>query len=312
MDIRRLRHFLALLDRKQFSLAARELKVSQQAVSKGIAKLEEELGVRLFERSAFGVTPTEYARVLEPYARTIVAESRYALAALNASAAARGTLTVGVGPSLAPQLMPAAINAFRALRPNMGVKAIVDFAPALQQKLLAGEIDLVVNAPPGDFQFASDVNVIKLFDQVNRLGVRTNHPLCRLARTTIPDLLPYTWLASKNGGFLWRVVCDAYRASGFDPPTNVVTTDSVELTLGLLAEHDYLAIIDLDAAATWISAGTIRALDVPGLTTSRPAVVAHRARGSLSSATQVMITVVRRAADDFVVNRPGIPGDSRC
>ena len=68
MDPRKLEHFLAVIEHGQFNLAATANGVSQQAISKAIAKLEDELGVTLFERGPLGATPTSYAKALERWA----------------------------------------------------------------------------------------------------------------------------------------------------------------------------------------------------------------------------------------------------
>ncbi|MDX2145047.1 MAG: LysR family transcriptional regulator [Rhodospirillaceae bacterium] len=297
MDIRRLEHFLALLDFKQFNRAARELGVSQQAVSKAIAKLEEEVGVTLFERSAYGVSPTEQAKALEQHARTIIAEARLAMANLNAlNKSKRAALNIGIGPSQATHFMPAAINAFRAVRPGIGIRAFVEFAPSLQQMLIAGDVDLVVNAPPADFKFASNLTVHRLFEEVDMLAVRAAHPLAGKTSVTITDLLPFSWLAPRQNRSLWQSVCNAYADQGLPPPVDVMITDSEQLKLGLMLDSDFLSIIDTNAMAQEVNTGLLRCIHVNGLTMRRPAVLSHRSRGQLSSAARTMMTIVRRLA----------------
>ena len=309
MDIRRLEHFLALPDFKQFNRAARELGVSQQAVSKAIAKLEEEVGVTLFERSAYGVSPTEHAKVLEQHARTIIAEARLAMANLNAlNKSKRATLSIGIGPSQSTHFMPAAINAFRAIRPGIGIRAFVEFAPVLQQMLLAGEVDLVVNAPPADFKFASNLAVHRLFEEVDMLAVRAAHPLARKKSVTVADLVPFSWLAPRQNRSLWQSVCKAFTDHNLQPPSDVMITDSEQLKLGLLLEGDFLSIIDTNAMSAAIRSGALRCIRVPGLTLRRPAVLAHRSRGPLSSAARTMMTIVRRLARQHQIDQRALLG----
>jgi len=64
MDPQKLQHFLSVYDTGSFSRAASNNNVSQQAVSKSVAKLEETLAVRLFERGAFGAEPTQFGHAL--------------------------------------------------------------------------------------------------------------------------------------------------------------------------------------------------------------------------------------------------------
>ena len=72
MEIKQLRYFLALAKTGSMTSAAHSLYITQQALSKSISKMEETLGVILFERTQHGVRLTEYGKCLLPYARKII------------------------------------------------------------------------------------------------------------------------------------------------------------------------------------------------------------------------------------------------
>lgn len=296
MDPRKLEHFLAVIEHGQFNLAATAMGVSQQAVSKAIAKLEDELGVSLFERSAFGATPTAFARTLERRAQTILAETRLANAELNALSGAKlGTLNLGIGLTLARDIMPRAIHRFRAQRPGIGIGATVDGSQVLYQRLLRGEIDLVASAPPEYVDVPADVTTVRLFMEQDLIMARPSHPLARAKHVTLSDLVPYPWIAPFQNYGLWLRICNAFGASGIAPPKDVIRTDSASLTIGMLTSEDCLCLLGREMMAHELRTGVLVAvkIEAAALAAERPALMAYRSKGPLSPAAKAFIPLLR-------------------
>jgi len=84
LDPQKLAHFLSVYDTGSFSGAASLNNVSQQAVSKSVLRLEDGLGVKLFERGAYGAEATIFGHALARRAKVITAESRLAAAEISA------------------------------------------------------------------------------------------------------------------------------------------------------------------------------------------------------------------------------------
>ncbi|WP_290050816.1 helix-turn-helix domain-containing protein, partial [Nocardia nova] len=82
LDLAAVRAFVAAAEERQFSLAAVVLGISQQAVSKRIAKLEDQLGTALFARVPAGIVPTAAGARLLPHARALLAVAETAVAAV--------------------------------------------------------------------------------------------------------------------------------------------------------------------------------------------------------------------------------------
>lgn len=294
MDPRKLEHFLAVIEHGQFNLAAAATGVSQQAVSKAIAKLEDELGVALFERSAFGATPTAFARTLERRAQTILAETRLANAELNALSGAKlGTLNLGVGLSLARNIVAPAIHRFRAQRPGIGISASVDVSPALYQRLLRGELDLVASAPLESVDIPPDLTTVRLFMEQDAIMVRPQHPLARAKNVTLSDLVPYAWIAPAQNYDPWLRVCDAFSTVGIAPPKDVIRTDSTPLTIGLLTSEDCICLLGREMMAHELRTGQLVALTIPPFAAERPALLAYRSKGLLSPSAKAFIPLLR-------------------
>lgn len=143
METRHLRYFLAVIDHGSLSGAAEWLGIAQPALSTALARMEKELGVRLFERSRRGAAPTPAARAILDDVRTSV--MRIDAAARHAREIARGSagqLTVGLVSSALFDTLPRALRELRRRAP--GVRVILREMSNAEQAdaLQTGEIDI--------------------------------------------------------------------------------------------------------------------------------------------------------------------------
>lgn len=151
MNIVALRYAQAVSRTKSFSAAARAYGVTQPALSNGIARLEEELGVRLFERSPRGVEPTAHGtRILPLIDHILGALDTLVAEAQRLAHPATETIRMGVSPLIGADLVASAFQAARTLKhPRDLVLREADLDP-LQIDLQEGRLDIVlVPAVPG-------------------------------------------------------------------------------------------------------------------------------------------------------------------
>lgn len=303
MDPRKLEHFLAVIEHGQFNLAATANGVSQQAISKAIAKLEDELGVTLFERGPMGATPTSYAKALERRAQLILAETRLATAELNALSGAKlGTLNLGIGLTVARRIMPRAITIFRQQRPGIGITATVETSGVLYAKLLRGELDIVVSAPPLTHDIDQEIRTLPLFPEVDRPIVRAKHPLAATVKNrtiTMADVANYPWLTPRLNISVWFHICRAFADAKLAPPTDVLRTDSLPLVLGLMENEDCICMLGSELIAEELQSGKLVMLDVPGLAIEHPATIAFRRTTTLSAPAKAIIPIIREVCAEY-------------
>ncbi|WP_410571848.1 LysR family transcriptional regulator [Amycolatopsis sp. cmx-4-61] len=194
MEIRELRAFVAVVEAGAMSKAARQLHVSQPALSQTITALERRLGVRLLVRTSTGVQVTEAGTTLLGEARAVLARHDQALAAMaRHTADGGGVLRVGVPLELPPDLLPAAL----ARLPDTRVQARHLSSVAQVAALRAGELDvgLVRERPPGpDLDAAlvvtEDVGVLLATELAEKLG----------SPVRLEDLAGLEWFAFPRAG----------------------------------------------------------------------------------------------------------------
>lgn len=118
--------FSAVVEAGRFNVAARALGMTQSGVSRGVARLEAELGVRLFDRSARSVRLTDEGRRLHAELRPLLTQLHQALErATQAQAQVRGRLRVNVDPFLSRLLLAPRVGELLAAHPNLEIQLLV-------------------------------------------------------------------------------------------------------------------------------------------------------------------------------------------
>lgn len=149
MEFNQLRYACAIADAGSFSRAAERCKIAQPSLSQQILKLEEDLGVKLFDRLGRSVRLTEAGRAFLPHARSILEQMDAARSSVaNKKADVRGSVAVGVIPTIAPYLMPHHAAAFAKKYPDAKLRIVEETTPILVEGLRDLSIDLAILALP--------------------------------------------------------------------------------------------------------------------------------------------------------------------
>ncbi|WP_028387709.1 LysR substrate-binding domain-containing protein [Legionella fairfieldensis] len=185
MNLRDLHYFVVLADVKHFGEAARRCHVSQPTLSMQIKKLEDELGIVLFERTNKQVMLTDNGNALVPRARQILTQiSEMKEMAKAASDPYVGELRLGVIPTLAPYLLPHVTPVIQASFPGLRVFLVEDKTPRLIDKLSTGQLDAAVMATPITAEFSSEI----LFEEPFYFAT-TNASIKNKNKMTLSDLV---------------------------------------------------------------------------------------------------------------------------
>jgi DNA-binding transcriptional LysR family regulator len=189
VDIRQLRYALALAEHRHFGRAAAAVGIAQPPLSKAIAQLEAEIGVKLFDRTRRGVFPTAAGDALLSRARRI--DQELAATALDAQRAARGetgSLRIGFIGSALLSMLPPVLRRFRIEQPEVRLQLQAMSTAVSSRALVAGELDLAVirGAPrgPGVRQL---VSVPVTSDYLTGV-VSTDHPFAGQERISLDQL----------------------------------------------------------------------------------------------------------------------------
>ena len=157
---RRYEHFIAAMEQRTLLGAAETVHLSQPALSKSIIALEEEYGVKLFDRHPRGLTPTVYGFALEHHARRILLDIQQSKSDLRAiESGANGRVRVGVGQALVKFVEDSLIE-LEIEFPGIDNTVITDYAEGLRLALQENRVDVVlgmVNRLIDDEEFETTV-----------------------------------------------------------------------------------------------------------------------------------------------------------
>jgi len=175
MNLRDLRYLLAVAEHQHFGRAAEACGISQPTLSVQVRKLEELLGVALFERTSKTVAPTPACDRLIGHVRAAVAETDAILAvARNLRDPLSGRLRLGIIPTLAPYLLPLIFAPLREALPALEVEPWEDQTASLVAKLRAHELDAALLATEVT---ETDLASRPLFDEPFLAALPPDHPL---------------------------------------------------------------------------------------------------------------------------------------
>lgn len=201
MTLTELRYVVALAQERHFGRAAQKCFVTQPTLSLAVAKLEDELGVPLFERNKTEVLVTPAGAAVVEQARRVLDEvSRIPALAKGSQDPLSGPLRLGVIPTIGPYLLPELVPALRKRAPNMPLAIEENFTANLAPMLRDGEIDAALIALPFN---VPGVKTRALYEEPFSVVVPVGHAWAKKKRVG-PDELSGEELLVLNAGHCFR------------------------------------------------------------------------------------------------------------
>jgi len=270
MELRHLRYFIAVAEELHFGRAAEQLGISQPPLSQQIQALEEELGVRLFERTNRRVALSEVGRLFLPEARQVLAQLEQAVAvARRAQRGELGELKVGFTSS-APftSTIPRAIRAFRQACPEVYLDLRELSSRGVAEAVHEGRLQVGVLRPLAPLP--EELVALELFAEPLVVVLPVGHPLAGGAdgvRLAELGEEPFVFFPRSFGTGLYDQLLELARAAGFVP--RIVQEASEAMTLiGLVATGLGVTVLPASFSRMRIDGVVCRTLLDPGATTA--------------------------------------------
>ena len=215
MEMHQLRYVVAVARTGNFSRAAEQCHVSQPSLSQQVQKLEGELGERLFDRMKRAVKLTPQGEAFLPRAVRILEEADAAKReATEARELLRGTVTIGVLPTIAPYLLPDAMTRFARKYPGVEISVLEDTTARLLKHALACEVDFALASQPIHDE---RLEIRELFAEELLLALPPGHLLARRRTVTVRDLEHERLIVMKEGHCLGNQVLNFCDRRGVRP-----------------------------------------------------------------------------------------------
>lgn len=249
ITLRQVRYFIAVAGTLSVSAAARDLGISQSAVTVALKQLEDEVGAALLLRTAKGVVLTQEGHQFLRHAQRIMGAVVDAGRAVKAHAqTVGGTLTLGVTAMVAGYYLADLLARYRRVYPDVTVKVVEDQRRFIEHLLINGEIDvgiLICSALENQDALAAEV----LLRSPYRVWLPANHPLLAQETVTVADLAdqPLIQLTTDDMHVLTHA---QWRQAGIAPRV-VLKTASVEAVRSLVGTGIGIAILPDMAYRPW-------------------------------------------------------------
>ena len=197
MTLTELKYIVAVARERQFGRAADACHVSQPTLSVAVKKLEDELDIKLFERSAGEVTPTPLGEEIVRQAQVVLEQAQaIRLIARRGKDPLAAPLTLGVIYTIAPYLLPTLVRQVMARTPQMPLLLQEQFTVRLLDMLRSGEIDCAILAEPFP---DSGLALAPLYSEPFVAAVPAKHALARGSHVSVEQLKRETMLLLGSG-----------------------------------------------------------------------------------------------------------------
>ncbi|CDZ93844.1 LysR family transcriptional regulator [Pseudomonas saudiphocaensis] len=236
MDLANLNAFIAIAETGSFSLAGERLHLTQPAVSKRLAALELQLGVRLFDRLGREIGLTEAGRALLPRAYQILSvldDTRRALTNLNGDVS--GRLCLATSHHIGLHRLPPLLRTFTRTHPEVTLDIRFLDSEVAYEDVLHGRAELAVitlaphTAPP--------VRAIRVWDDPLDFVVAPEHPLAQMAEVTLSDIAAYPAVFPGDNTFTHHIAQRLFEREELKPnismSTNYLETIKMMVSIGI-------------------------------------------------------------------------------
>lgn len=191
MDLKRLKHLVALADTRHFGRAALQCHLTQSAFSRSIQAAEDELGLLLFDRGTLEVRCTDAGAFVVERARKLLFENHCLERDVSLYRERLiGDLAFGVGPYPAATMVSPLLAEIRTRHPGVCVRVEVNNADYLAAHLRAEELDFYM-ADVRNVVAAADLDITRVAQLSAGFYVRWGHPLLSHPRLVAAALLPF-------------------------------------------------------------------------------------------------------------------------
>jgi DNA-binding transcriptional LysR family regulator len=282
IDIDGIKAFVTVADARSFSIAANRLHLTQPAVSKRIALLESQMGVRLFDRIGRTVNLTEAGRALEPRARDILMNIEDTQREIsNLAGNIGGQLSLATSHHIGLWRLPQVLRTFSQRYPDVSLDLHFMDSEVAHEQIVQGNLELgVITLAPKSHDRLTAIPIWR--DQLVFMCA-ADHPLAAHDKVYIEQLPDFPAILPDMSTFTGRIVKSLFEERGLSlnmsMSTNYLETIKMLISVGL--GWSVLPISMLDSS--------LKVINVPNVTIERQLGVIHHVQRTLSNAGKAFL-----------------------
>jgi DNA-binding transcriptional LysR family regulator len=296
MKLSQLRNFIAVVEAGAVRQGSRNLNLSQSSVTKSIQQLEDELGAKMLQRGARGVTPTAAGRALLAHAKVIEAELRHARNDVQTVQGAQvGEIRVSASPTVAMGLLPRAVIAFQRVRPRVSFRIWEGVYPDILPAVRTGDLDFAICLVPTRPRDET-LNFMTLVKDHLVPAVRADHPLIGAHKLKLADLLDLDWIIYRRSHTGLDVFEQTFTSNHLALPKSTIECTSFACALALVENGDYVTLVPSQIFFGGRTLPSIAPLQLDSPMQPWQVAVISRAKHELSAVCLAFLVEIQRMA----------------
>lgn len=294
-----LRALIAVTESRSFSVASRQMGLSQSSLHRACRDLEEMMGVVLFEKARSSIVPTRSAEQLSRAAKLAfreIEQGYYEISALQSREI--GKITIGSMPLARTSILPDVINRFTLSHPDIGLDIVDAPYSDLLFHLRNGDLDLLIGA----LRFpspADDVVQEELISPPLAIVGKKDHPLHQLCSLDLEQLADFGWVIPRKGTPTRAFFDTLFTDRGLQPPRRLVETSSQILIRSLLSGSERLTLISRHQVEHEIRQKTLSVIPYDLSHTRRPIGITVRGDWQPTATQKHFLNLLKSAASQY-------------
>jgi LysR family transcriptional regulator of gallate degradation len=295
----RLQIFVTLAESHHMPTVANLLGITQPAVSAAISELEASLGIPLFIRTAKGMLLNEAGEILVLRTKLALAELRHVeadIAALHGKT--QGQVTVGAHPLSRTLILPRAITRVLTLHPHVRISTVEGRTDDLAAALRSGDLDFVLGTMRPGHTAPGMIDLPLMTDKMS-VFVRTGHPLTRLTKVTLDDLMQAEWILPAGRTPTRELFDQVFTQMSGTLPKSPIETSDLSVLRSLLLNSDLITAISPQQLALERQLGLLQMLDFEFEKSARVIALSRRAKSHPSPGAAALITAIQQVVSEL-------------
>jgi DNA-binding transcriptional LysR family regulator len=286
--------FLAIARSGSINAASQALGMTQPALSRSLKRLEDHVGVGLFIRHPTGMELTPSGKTLRRHAELVEFESNRVVEEIRMmNGAASGYVRVGLVPSAVSSLFRSALLDLNKSSPEIQIRVIEGSGDRMIEAVVRGEVDFAVIGRVEN-ELEQGLITFPLAAEEVCVAAGSRHPIFAKRDFSMSDLCGYPWALPEKGNAIWYGFHELFRRAGLEPPTPMVTTNSVHTLKTIVGQHEYLTMLTRIVFSFEEEHGLIR--PVPGTSWRRQLDVVRRPKSQLLPAARLLLRKLEHEA----------------
>ncbi len=261
MELRQLRHFLAICDNGSFRKAAESLNISQPALSASLRGLEAIAGGSLLDRGPRGARPTPLGLALQPYALAIMRDADRARRHVRSlSGSEESQVFVGTLSALTASNLSEIIGSFLGVSPDVRIDVQVQSDENLLRLIREARIDFAYAILPPKDHRPKELVFEELRRSKSQVYARKGHPLTKLKKVSLCDLSDFRWILNSRL-YGERGLFAPFDNADSERPAVGMRCDSFPMIKEMLIEQPLLALMPDETATDFVAKDRLQSID---------------------------------------------------